>query len=519
MTLTNSNERAAGVLLHVTSLPSEFGIGDMGPGAWAWIDRLSEAGQSWWQLLPLGPIGPGNSPYSPFSTFAGNVLLLSPERLAEEGLLSRADCVCPDFPKNDVDFDAVSLFKLRLLDTAWQNFSNDTDATLRTAFETFCQTQSSWLDDYALLFALQQRYRFVSYLELPDELLNRDPAAMARSKLELADSIDRCRFGQFLFFRQWNALRQYAGQKGVRLIGDLPFFVSANSADVWSHPEIFLLDKQHKPTFVAGVPPDYFSDTGQLWGNPVYNWQALQKQGYRWWIQRIEALLSLVDVIRLDHFRAFAAAWHVPTDATTAESGEWLPGPAADFFEHMRSTLGRLPFVAEDLGLITDDVHELRDQFQLPGTRVLQFAFDGDPANPFLTDNYPSNTVAYTGTHDNDTTRGWYESLDAEQLQIVQKTLKDRKLASNTIAPEFIRLVWSSQSTLAIAPLQDILNLGTESKMNVPGTTDGNWQWRCTSQMLDQADWQSLRDLTDRTGRLPSAHGDGDGDNSPLEVR
>jgi 4-alpha-glucanotransferase len=504
MTQSDPIGRAAGILLHVTSLPSTFGIGDMGPGAYAWIDCLADAGQSWWQLLPLGPTGPGNSPYSPFSSFAGNVLLLSPDHLIDDALISRAECMCPDFPESSVDYDAVSEFKLRLFDVAWRNFSNGDCPYMRDEFQQFCEQQSCWLDDYAHLCALKQGYGFTSYRELPPDLLGRDPDAMARSKTELVDSIDRCRFGQFLFFHQWEKLRRYAQGKGVRLIGDLPFFVSPDSADVWSHPELFLLNEQYQPKFVAGVPPDYFSPTGQLWGNPVFNWEALKHDGYRWWIERVKALLSLVDVIRLDHFRAFAAAWHVPADAVTAESGEWLPGPGADFFMHMQDALGRLPFVAEDLGMITNDVHELREQFQLPGTRVLQFAFDGDPRNPFLPSNYPVNTVAYTGTHDNDTTRGWYESLDDEQRQVVWKALDHCELPSDAVAWEFIHLVWSSESALAIAKLQDLLNLGTDSRMNLPGTAEGNWKWRCTPEMISLADWHRLRDLTENSNRLGS---------------
>src|SRR6266550_460687 len=460
-----SSYRASGLLLHVTSLPSPYGSGDVGPAAIAWIDQLCEAGQSWWQALPLGPTGYGNSTYQALSSFAGNGLLISPDWLIEDGLLRSSDCLLPSFSASAVDYNIVIPFKHRLLEKAWANFTKARPADLRAAFEQFCHEQAHWLDDYALFRALKIRYNGAYYLEWPTELVQRVPKALAQARRDLANQVDQVRFAQFLLFRQGERLKKHARAKGVRLIGDLPFFVSPDSSDVWANPELFLLDDERKPRFVAGVPPDYFSAQGQLWGNPVYNWDTLRQTGYRWCIDRLRALLAHVDVIRLDHFRAFAAAWHVPAGAPTAQSGQWVPGPGADFFNAVKKELGRLPFIAEDLGLITADVCALRDQFQVPGTRVLQFAFDGSSTNPYLPHNYPSNAVVYTGTHDNPTTRGWYEELPPNQRQNLAHYLNSPQRDSREIAWDLIRLAWSSPAALAVAPLQDVLNLGAKARI------------------------------------------------------
>jgi 4-alpha-glucanotransferase len=425
--------RGSGVLLHVTSLPSPYGIGDVGPTALAWIDRLHEAGQSWWQALPLGPTGYGNSPYQPLSSFAGNGLLISPDDLIADGLLRASDTAGHSFSETAVDYDTVISFKHRLLETAWTNFSVGAGRDLKLAFEQFRSDQSHWLDDYALFRALKARYHGAPYLEWPTELVQRNPAALAKARRDLASQIDRVRLAQFLVVRQGERLKEHAHTRGVRLIGDLPFFVSPDSSDVWANPELFLLDEQHRPRFVAGVPPDYFSSQGQLWGNPVYDWEAHRRTGYRWCIDRMRALLSHVDLIRLDHFRGFAAAWHIPAGAPTAQSGQWVPGPGAEFFSAVQRDLGALPFIAEDLGFITPDVYALRDQFHVPGTRVLQFAFDGSPDNPYLPHNYVSNTVVYTGTHDNNTTRGWFEELPDNQRQILWNYLKQPRGANGMV--------------------------------------------------------------------------------------
>ena len=498
-----SSYRASGLLLHVTSLPSPYGIGDVGPAAIAWIDQLYEAGQSWWQALPLGPTGYSNSPYQALSSFAGNGLLISPDWLIEDGLLRYSDCTEVSFSRTTVDYDAIIRFKHGLLEKAWTNFTNARPAELRVTFEQFCHEQRDWLEDYALFRALKIRYNGAYYLEWPTELIQRVPKALAQVRRELASQVDQVRFAQFLLFRQGERLKKHARAKGVRLIGDLPFFVSPDSSDVWANSGLFLLDDQRRPQFLAGVPPDYFSAQGQLWGNPVYNWDRLRETGYRWCIDRLRALLAHVDVIRLDHFRAFAAAWHVPAGSPTAQSGQWVPGPGADFFNTVEKELGGLPFIAEDLGLITADVHALRDQFQIPGTRVLQFAFDGNSDNPYLPHNYASNAVVYTGTHDNPTSRGWYEELPPYQRQNLWRYLNSPQHDSREVAWDLMRLAWSSPAALAIAPLQDLLNLGAEARMNIPGRAEGNWSWRSTEELLLVADFHLLQDLTSSSNRLP----------------
>jgi 4-alpha-glucanotransferase len=495
--------RASGVLLHVTSLPSPYGIGDVGPAARAWIDYLHEAGQTWWQALPLGPTGYGDSPYQPLSSFAGNWLLISPDDLVADGLLHPSDTAGPSFSATAVDYETVTAFKLRLLETVWANFHTGAGRDLKRGYEQFRHDQAHWLDDYALFRALKVRYGGASYLEWPAELVRRSPAALARARSELAGPIDQVGLAQFLLFLQAERLKEYAHARGVRLIGDLPFYVSADSSDLWAHPELFLLDQQSRPRFVGGVPPDYFSSQGQLWGNPVYDWGALRRPGYRWYIDRVCALRTHVDMIRLDHFRGFAAAWHVPAGAPTAQSGQWVPGPGADLFSAVHKDLGALPFIAEDLGVITPDVRALRDQFEVPGTRVLQFAFDGQPDNPHLPHNYVPNSVVYTGTHDNNTTRGWFEELTPDQRQNLWRTLKRPERDGGDAAAALLRLAWSSVAALALAPLQDLLNLGADARMNVPGRAEGNWRWRCTQDMLAAPVFQRLRDLTVCSNRSP----------------
>ena len=492
--------RASGLLLHVTSLPSPYGIGDLGPSAFSWIDRLHDAGQKWWQALPLGPTGYGNSPYQSLSSFAGNVFVISPDALISDGLLRASDCAS-HFASELVDYDSVIPFKQRLLEKVWTNFKAGERQDLRPAYDEFCAKHTFWLEDYALFRALKAKYQGAYYLQWPTELVQRDPNALAEARRELATQIDQVRFAQFLVFRQGDQLKNCAHAKGVSLIGDLPFFVSPDSSDVWANPELFLLDEQRQPRFIAGVPPDYFSATGQLWGNPVYNWDVLRSTGYRWCIGRFQALLAHVDMIRLDHFRGFAAAWHVPAGASTAQSGQWVQGPGAGFFQAVRTALGRLPFIAEDLGLITPDVQALRDQFEVPGTRVLQFAFDGHADNPYLPHNFVSNTVAYTGTHDNATTRQWYEELPDYQRQNLWNYLKRSPGESAEAAPALMRLTWSSVAALSIAPLQDVLNLGSEARMNVPGRAGGNWSWRVSEDMLSSASFEWLRELTESSKR------------------
>jgi 4-alpha-glucanotransferase len=498
--------RSSGVLMHVTSLPSPYGIGDVGPAALAWVDRLHDAGQKWWQALPLGPTGYGNSPYSCLSSFAGNTLLVSPDFLIEDRLLHPSDCEAGRrFPKSAVDFDAAIALKHRLLDQAWRNFDASARPELRAEFGQFCSEEAHWLADYALFRALKARLGGAHLLDWPEELRKRSSSALARARHDLADEICASQFGQFLLSRQGKRLKEYAHERGVFLIGDLPFFVSLDSSDVWANPEVFQLDANHRPRLVAGVPPDYFSTKGQLWGNPVYDWEVLRLTGYRWCIDRLKSLLAQVDLIRLDHFRAFCAAWHVPPTAQTAEPGHWVPGPGAAFFEAVRAELDHLPFIAEDLGIITPDVVALREKFELPGIRVFQFGFDGNTDNPHLPRNYVPNTVAYTGTHDNNTTKGWFESLPEDVRQVVRSYAGTARAGTDEVAWDFIRLVWSSNSGLAIAPLQDLLNLGVEGRMNVPGVATGNWSWRCPEDMLRPSFFERLSDLTTSTGRMEQA--------------
>jgi len=434
------------------------------------------------------------------SSFAGNALLISPERLIADGLLAEKDCES-NFPSDFVDYDAVIPFKARLLQVAWKHFKSGNRTDLRVEFDEFRNKHDHWLNDYALFRALKAKYDGAYYLDWPEDVAQPRPETLAAARRELADEIEQVSFSQFLLFRQGNQLKTYTHPKSVRLIGDLPFFVSPDSSDVWANPELFLLDERRRPRFVAGVPPDYFSAQGQLWGNPVYNWDAHRATGYRWAIDRIRALLAHVDAIRLDHFRGFAAVWHVPAGSPTAQAGRWVQGPGADFFQAVSRELGGLPFIVEDLGIITPDVQSLRDQFQLPGTRVLQFAFDGHPDNPYLPHNFVSNTVVYTGTHDNTPTREWYEELPDYQRQNFWNYLKRAPGGDPDAAPALMDLAWSSKAALAIAPLQDVLNLGAESRMNVPGRPGGNWGWRVRQEMLSRSAFEWLRNLTETSKR------------------
>jgi 4-alpha-glucanotransferase len=498
--------RSSGVLLHVTSLPSSYGIGDVAAGV-AWIDRLHEAGQGWWQALPLGPTGYGDSPYQSLSSFAANWLLVSPDWLIEDGLLRPSDTRGWSFSPDTVDYAAVASFKHRLLEVAWANFTQGgVRPDLWPAYTQFCLDHAHWLEDYTLFRALKAKHGGAPYLEWPAGLAGRVPDALAEARRELASQIDQVRLAQFLLFRQGARLKQHAKARGVQLIGDLPFFVSADSSDVWANPELFLLDERGRPRVVAGVPPDYFSAQGQLWGNPVYDWNTLRSTGYRWWLDRLRALLAHVDIIRLDHFRGFAAAWHVPAGSPTAQSGQWVPALGDELFQVVQNELGALPFIAEDLGLITPDVYALRDRFRMPGTRVLQFAFDGHADNPYLPTNYVANTAVYTGTHDNPTSREWYEKLPSDQRRNFWSALNRSEGSSGEAAPALMSLAWSSIAALAIAPLQDVLNLGREARMNVPGRADGNWRWRCTERMFAGPALDGLRDLTAASSRSAEQH-------------
>jgi 4-alpha-glucanotransferase len=489
-------QRSAGILLHPTSLPGRFGIGDLGPTAHAWVDALARARLSWWQLLPLGPTGAGDSPYQSFSSFAGNTLLLSPEALAADGLLTADDLDWATMPAGPVDYGAVISRKAELIDRAWARYQRGAAAPeLRSGFEGFQVQQAAWLDDLALFLALKQEQGGRSWLDWPQELMLRQPAALTKARRRLREAIDVQRFGQFLFFRQWRSLKQHARQQGLRFIGDLPIFVAGDSVDVWTEPGLFQLDAQRQPRVVAGVPPDYFSTTGQLWGNPHYDWQAMGRAAYAWWVDRLRGTLALVDLVRLDHFRGFVASWEVPAGSPTAENGHWVDGPGADLFQAFQVALGGLPLIAEDLGVITPDVEALRQRFGLPGMRVLQFTFGGFAEERFLPHNYARPTVVYTGTHDNDTTLGWFGHLDAAAKTELRRYFP---ATEKNIAWDLIRAAWASVADIAITPLQDVLSLGSEARMNYPGRAEGNWRWRCregalTHELIDRlAEWTEV---------------------------
>lgn len=493
--------RTSGILLHPTSLPSQWGIGDLGAAAYAFVDFLQAAGQQRWQVMPLGPTGYGDSPYQSFSSFAGNPLLISPELLAADGLLAEEDLAdAPAFPAHAVDYGAVIPYKQTLLRRSFARFMAGASAEQRQALDDFRAAHAVWLDDYALFMALKQRHGGAGWAAWDADLARHHPDAVQRAAHELSDDVTFHAYAQFQFFRQWERLRQYANERGVKIIGDIPIFVAYDSADVWGNRELFHIGEDNLPTVVAGVPPDYFSATGQLWGNPLYRWEAHAQQGYRWWIERLRAVFALVDIVRLDHFRGFAAYWEVPAGEETAINGRWVPGPGKALFEAARAALGDLPIIAEDLGVITPDVEELRDECGFPGMKVLQFAFGGTSENPYLPHNYERRSVVYTGTHDNDTTAGWWSTLDERTRSHVQLYLGR---SGEDISWDFIRVALASVSDTAIVPLQDVLGLGSEARMNLPGRAQGNWSWRYTPDALNPALAERLRLLTELYGRQP----------------
>ena len=514
--------RSAGVLMHVTSLPGPNGIGDLGPAARDFVDWLQVARQSWWQVLPLGPAGAGDSPYQCYSAVAGDPRLISPDDLARDGLATRAEVKelarRAGANKGKANFAAAAL-KLELVARVAARLQK---SNLRRAFETFRAQNASWLDDYALFMALRERSHG-AWQDWPVGIVTRKPRALDAARRDLADRVVVHQLGQFLFFRQLDALRAYARERGVRLIGDLPIYVSPDSADVWARPELFLLDRSRRPTAVAGVPPDYFSATGQRWGNPLYDWPAMRRDGFAWWIDRVRATLRQVDLVRVDHFRGFAGYYKIPAHLPTAVGGKWVKAPGTELFQTLQGELtdsrlcppkgssgqtrmsaplkSTLPLIAEDLGVITPDVEALRDDFGLPGMRVLQFAFGGpgDGRDPFLPHNYVENAVAYTGTHDNDTTAGWWQSLDARAKARARAYLGD--VTGDDVAWTMTRAVWQSVARLAVAPVQDVLGLGTAARMNQPGTGEGNWSWRLRDGQLTRKHAESLGTMTQASGR------------------
>jgi 4-alpha-glucanotransferase len=492
-------QRASGILLHPTSLPGRSGIGDLGEGAYRFVDFLAAARQRLWQVMPLGPTGYGDSPYQCLSAFAGNPLLISLEALAADGLVTEAELAgLPAFPLDRVDFGAVIPAKWALLQRAAERFATAATPALRAEFERFRADQQSWLDDFALFMALKEAHGGAPWYAWEPPLRRREPAALDDARRRLAGAVRVQQFVQWQFARQWEGVRDYAYQRDIRVIGDIPIFVAYDSADVWANPDLFYLDDEGAPTIVAGVPPDYFSATGQLWGNPLYRWDRLAADGYRWWLRRFQATLAQVDLVRLDHFRGFEAYWAVPAGAQTAVNGRWQPGPGADFFRAVRAALGDLPIIAEDLGVITPPVEALRDAFDLPGMAVLQFAFGGDAANIYLPHNHRPNLAVYTGTHDNDTTTGWYAQADAAVRHHVRCYLGN---PGPDIAWDFIRLALASVADTAVVPLQDVLSLGSEARMNLPGAAGGNWSWRYRPEWLTEARAAALAELVVTYGR------------------
>ena len=501
--------RASGILLHPTSLPGRFGIGDLGDEAYKFADFLVAAGQSLWQMLPLGPTGYGDSPYACYSAFAGNTLLISPERLLTEGWLSKDDVGEIEFESDRVDFGHAYESKDKILRKAYENYQGTPDRRFNPEFQTFCEQNESWLEDYALFRALKNNHNHAAWHEWQPGLVRREESALQQARDQLRDEIEAHKFFQFLFFRQWFALKAYCHERGIRIIGDVPIFVAHDSADVWTNPEQFKLDEHGVPRVVAGVPPDYFSATGQYWGNPLYDWDRMRADGFRWWIERVRATLQIVDIVRIDHFRGFAACWEIPGGDQTAERGCWVPAPGRELFTAIRNALGELPIIAEDLGVITPEVDHLRDDFGFPGMRVLQFAFGGDAESIHLPHNYHQNVVVYTGTHDNETTMGWFQSgAGPDSTRTESEIISERKFSKkylNTRGEEmhwdFIRAVLSSVANTAIIPLQDVLGVGSEGRMNLPNSTEGNWSWRFAAGALTDVQAQRLRDLTQTYGR------------------
>ncbi|MGM0368884.1 MAG: 4-alpha-glucanotransferase, partial [Bacillota bacterium] len=497
-------ERSSGVFLHPTSLPGKYGIGSLGKEARQFIDFLSEAGQKVWQMCPLGPTGYGDSPYQCFSAFAGNPYLISLEKLVEVGYLSEENLdTKQEFPKKKVDYGAVIDFKIPLLRKAFNSFKKSASKEEREDFVNFCSENQAWLEDYALFRAVKGKFDERAWSEWDEDIKFREKEALKRYRAESEEEIEFRKFMQYIFFKQWAEVKNYANQQGVKILGDIPIFVAMDSADAWANPEMFCFDENLKPTKVAGVPPDYFNEEGQLWGNPLYDWDQLKEQDYQWWIDRVENQLDLVDIIRLDHFRGFAQYWAVPSESETAINGEWEDAPGKELFKAVRDELGELPIVAEDLGVVTDDVEELRDYFDFPGMKILQFAFDNQEENDYLPPYETENCIVYTGTHDNNTTLGWYQEDikkedEKEMDQALDKFLEDRH---NDIVWDLIELGWQSKAVMAIAPLQDFLTLDSSARFNVPGTSSGNWQWRYTKDLIDDELITRIKGVTERNNR------------------
>ncbi|WP_223293828.1 4-alpha-glucanotransferase [Sideroxydans lithotrophicus] len=498
--------RASGILLHPTSLPGQFGSGDIGANAYRFVDWLVSAGQTYWQMLPLGEVGSSNSPYTSCSAFAGNPLLIDLEELAKQGWLDPQELIPdPGFKSDRANFDLVKPYRLQRLQLAAQRFFSRTDDTRRSEYQAFCESEKHWLDDFALFKAIEHHEQFKEWDHWPELLVRREPGALADAKQRYADEVDFCKFCQWCFYRQWLLLKNYANDRGIRIIGDVPIFVSYQSADVWEHQDLFELDASGRPIVVAGVPPDYFSETGQLWGNPLYRWDIHEQTGYTWWIERLSHAFRLFDLVRIDHFRGFVNYWATPAGAANAINGEWVLGPGEKLFEAFQQAFGNLPIIAEDLGLITPEVIELRDKFNLPGMRILQFAFGDNDSNYFLPHHYTANSVAYTGTHDNDTTLGWWNSAKDHEKSFAKFYLHSE---GREINRDMMDALADSAANTVIFPLQDVLGLDSSHRMNFPGTIWGNWEWRFSWDQIQDVHTEMLSSLTATHKRNPRIAGD-----------
>ncbi|MBD3288655.1 4-alpha-glucanotransferase [candidate division KSB1 bacterium] len=498
-------KRGNGILLHLTSLPSEYGIGDMGPGAYEFIDFLEETKQSYWQMLPLNPTNPAmdNSPYSSVSMYAGNPLVISPALLLENDLLTKSDLkAAPEFPAERVSYDDVIKFKNSLFYKAFERFNKNKKLFI-SDFEHFIDKNEHWIEDFAFFRALKSSFKEQSWGYWQQEVRDRKESVLEPLKKKLRDRIELEKFIQFMFYDQWRALKKYCNDKGVQIIGDVPYYVSYDSVEVWKNPEIFKLDKKKMPEFVAGVPPDYFSDTGQLWGNPVFRWDVLKETEYDWWIQRMKHNLSLFDIVRIDHFRGFVAFWEVPASEKTAIHGEWVKAPVMDYFNTVLKHFPHLPIIAEDLGFITPDVVETIHHFGFPGMRVLSFAFDENlPRNPDAPHNHIQNCIVYTGTHDNNTVKGWFKQEANDKMKKSLFTYAGRTLKIDEVPTEFVRMAMKSVANTCIIPMQDLLGLGHETRMNRPATSSGNWSWRLLPNKINRSLKKRLTELTEIYGRV-----------------
>jgi 4-alpha-glucanotransferase len=495
--------RSSGLLLHPTSLPGRYGIGEIGAEARRFVDFLAAAGQSTWQTLPLGPTGFGDSPYQCFSAFAGNPLLVSLDGLVEDGLLARSDLEArPHFPEGVVAYGDVIPWKRSLLERAAERFRSAPPRAIETAFAAFCDEHAVWLDDDALFMAVKDAHGGAVWNEWEPELMRREPGALRSWRERLEPGIHSHRFMQFAFFRQWRALRAHARERGIRLIGDVPIFAAFDSADAWAHRELFFLDDRGRPTVIAGVPPDYFSKTGQRWGNPLYRWEVMARDGFRWWIERLRALFEQCDIVRLDHFIGFTRYWEIPAEEETAVKGRWVPGPGEALFHAVERALGDAPIIAEDLGVVTPAVEAMRDQFEFPGMKIVIMADWRDPRSSFLPHNFTRNYVAYTSTHDSETAAGWLASASGAERA---RAIRYAGGAPDRFPQGLIRCVMASVADTVVVPVQDVLGLGSEGRMNFPGRLGGNWTWRLPAGALDGGHRDFLAELADLYGRRPAS--------------